>query len=206
MKAIKERCLFCDDINVYSYGLCRSCFENLNFDSHFPFKLSNLDRIVVGVEYVGMIRKIISDFKFRDKVYYYKLFSEILTEKLFAESLSKDYKQITYVPMHIKDLKKRGYNQSKLIAQGICDNTLMDLIEPARKIKLTKEQVKTESTEERLTNIKGAFKGTEPLSGGIIIVDDVITTGATVNELAGVLKSMGAKKVAALVAASPQNL
>ncbi len=200
-----DECCFCESKEIFKFNMCKECYSNLNLDVKFNALLSNVDDIVVAMQYNKIVRKIVSDFKFRDKVYYYRFFADVMSEKLFENKLSKKYKYICYVPMHKIDERTRGYNQSKLIAEGICDNTMMTLVNPAEKQKRTAEQVKLRESD-RAINIKGAFRISGDVPENIIIVDDVITTGSTVNELAGVLKEGGAKKVAALIAATPSIL
>ncbi|CDZ75525.1 putative amidophosphoribosyltransferases [Peptoniphilus sp. ING2-D1G] len=198
-------CCFCENKEIFKFNMCKECYSHLNLDVKFNALLPNVDDIVVAMQYNKIVRKIISDFKFRDKVYYYKFFADVMSEKLFENNLSKNYKHICYIPMHKSDEKRRGYNQSKLIAKGICENTMMDLVSSVEKHKRTKEQVNL-SESERVINMTGAFRVMAKVPDNIIIVDDVITTGSTVNELAGVLKDGGAKKVAALIAATPSIL
>ncbi|MDO5040487.1 MAG: ComF family protein [Peptoniphilus sp.] len=198
-------CCFCESKEIFKFNLCEECYSHLNLNVKFNTLLSNVDDIVVAMQYNKIVREIMWDFKFRDKVHYYRFFADIMSEKLFENKLSKEYKDLCYVPMHRADERERGYNQAKLIAEGICDNTMMNLLHVAEKHRRTAEQVKLKEFD-RIMNIKDAFSIVEDVPENIIIVDDVITTGSTVNELAGVLKGGGAKKVAALIAATPSIL
>jgi ComF family protein len=105
------------------------------------------------------------------------------------------------IPMHPKNLKERGYNQSELIVKDIekiktnknfsfCYNAL-------QKIKETPHQSKLKNKNERLKNLKDCFFADEKLvkNKNIILIDDVITTGTTMSEATKALKKVGAKKV-----------
>jgi len=107
---------------------------------------------------------------------------------------------ITFVPLTKYKEAKRGYNQSKLIAEEIskifnkpiCDNLI--------KIKNIPEQNKL-GLAERPKNVKGAFGIKSPITGNMLLIDDVFTTGSTVNECARILKKNGAQNVFVLTIA-----
>ncbi|SMB78058.1 competence protein ComFC [Peptoniphilus asaccharolyticus DSM 20463] len=192
-------CLKCSHKKVYKYNLCESCYSNLKLNVIWDRELENVDKVIVGGEYVGLLREILIDFKFRDCVYYADVLSEIMSEKLLKSRIYREYEAITYVPMHKVDLLERGYNQSEILAKKIADNVLLDFVEPIEKIKSTKRQIEVTSSE-RYRNLKGVFRVVDRLPENIILVDDVVTTGSTVDEIAKVLKENGVKKVAALIA------
>lgn len=192
-------CLKCSHKKVYKYNLCESCYSNLKLNVIWDRELENVDKVIVGGEYVGLLREILIDFKFRDCVYYADVLSEIMSEKLLKSRIYREYEAITYVPMYKVDLLERGYNQSEILAKKIADNVLLDFVEPIEKIKSTKRQIEVTSSE-RYRNLKGVFRVVDRLPENIILVDDVVTTGSTVDEIAKVLKENGVKKVAALIA------
>lgn len=112
------------------------------------------------------------------------------------------------VPLHKERLAKRGFNQSEVIARNIIDSLneeklcLMPNI--LERIKDTESQVSAMSREKRLKNLKGAFFVSNPekiLGKVVILVDDVITTGATISECRKTLEKAGARKVIALIVA-----
>ncbi len=108
------------------------------------------------------------------------------------------------VPLHRKRLRKRGYNQSYQICKGfgVTGKILPGLV---LRVKNTKTQTRL-GRDERKANIQGAFQisGTAQVNGKkILLIDDVVTTGATLNECARVLKEHGAASVSALALATP---
>lgn len=110
------------------------------------------------------------------------------------------------VPLHPIRQKERGYNQSKFISKGMVKILGGTIIENA----LTRDKNTVSQTtlnrEERQQNVHQAFQMGRPsaISGKtIILVDDLITTGATMNECARVLKENGAKQVIGVAVASP---
>lgn len=102
------------------------------------------------------------------------------------------------VPLHPKRLKEREFNQSLLLAKEISRTLKIPLIpDNLQRIRWTRPQIELKG-EERLTNVKGAFKLKAPkaVEGKFfLLIDDVYTTGATVRECSKVLKKAGAEKV-----------
>jgi competence protein ComFC len=196
-------CVYCKAKEPLNYGLCKNCLDNINFDVKFNRNLAYVDEIIVACEYKSLIKEIIIDFKFKDKTHYYKTLADIMTEKLLKERIINNYKYISFVPMHKKDLKKRSYNQAELLARQIADNSFLKLINPIKKAIYTDQQIKMNDPSDRQKNIAGAFSLEKSIDGNIIIVDDVITSGATLNELGKIIKKDNKIKVAALLAATP---
>lgn len=104
------------------------------------------------------------------------------------------------VPLHPRRLRERGYNQSLLIAQAWAKDWNMEVLPRAlRRTRFTPPQVKL-SAAERLENVKGVFAPdrAEKIAGRtVLLVDDVITTGATMSECARALRQVGAGRVLA---------
>ncbi len=144
------------------------------------------------------MRKLIIDFKFKGKLSYGEIISEIMIEKLLKNNLEEEV--ITFVPMYKSRERERGYNQSKILAENIAKKLDLRCIDVFSKIKDTKFQVGLKKNQREI-NLKDAFKVTK-VPEKIIIVDDVITTGTTISELVKAAKKSGIKKVTALIAAT----
>lgn len=99
------------------------------------------------------------------------------------------------VPLHKKRLQKRGFNQAALLAQAL-SKTLHQpcLLQAIQKIKNTQPQAALDA-KRRLSNIKDTFKIKPVPYPEVILIDDLITTGSTANELAYQLKRQGIKRV-----------
>ncbi len=106
------------------------------------------------------------------------------------------------VPLHPKKERVRGFNQSLLIANALAADLGLAVLPGLKKVKSTRPQVEL-SGEERKKNVEGAFlwQGENLESQSVILVDDVKTTGATLEEAARVLKKAGAKEVWAITVA-----
>lgn len=115
------------------------------------------------------------------------------------------------VPLHPRRLRWRGFNQAELLARELQKNLSPGLTIPLdttslKRIRLTQPQMKTDTREERLQNLTGAFRVHSEVAGPLIgkyiwLIDDVATTGTTLNECARALKLAGVKKVWGVVIA-----
>ena len=114
---------------------------------------------------------------------------------------------ITAVPMHKKDLKKRGYNQSALLAKELGKRLDLPYRETIDKIKQTKKQHNLKYNE-RKTNLNGAFKviDKDAVKGKrILIIDDIITSGYTLGNCCKVLSRAKPALICCATIASAQN-
>ena len=148
--------------------------------------------------YQGIIRRIILKYKFQEEAYLYKTFVNfLLKNENFFEKIEK-YDTIVPVPISGKRLKSRGYNQSELIAKEIAYNSNLILeTECLYKVRNIVEQSKL-NKEERLKNIQGVYElvSKEKLyKKKILLIDDIFTTGSTVNECAKVLRNAFPRKI-----------
>ena len=120
------------------------------------------------------------------------IFGQFLAEKVSLKNIDV----IIPMPMHPQRLKERGFNQAHEIAKVLAKNCIGKLdFKSAERVKFTPPQASL-PLKERVKNIKGVFKANIDLTGKrIAIVDDVMTTGASLNELAKTLKKAGASHV-----------
>ena len=197
MKLKEDKCPLCGRV-VEDYGLCRECFSLINKDPAYYYDIEGLDDLIVSSTYSGIMRRLIIDFKFKGKLSYGEIISEIMTEKILEKNLKDQV--ITYVSMHKKKEGERGYNQSKILAEKIARNLDLPCQDVFEKVIDTKFQVGLKKFD-REENLRDAFE-VKNYAEEIIIVDDVITTGATISELTKIAKKAGIKKVTALIAAT----
>jgi ComF family protein len=147
--------------------------------------------------YEGVLQEAISQLKFHSV----KRLSKPLGRLLLSFDLS-GINGIVPVPLSMKRLRERGFNQSLLIARIVSkEKGIPMLIDILLKEKETPPQTGL-SAKERLSNLKGAFEVKGNIEGmRLLLVDDVMTTGATITECAKVLMKAGAKEVIALTLA-----
>ena len=154
--------------------------------------------------YEGAIRTAILNYKFYEKAYLYKTFVKfLLKNKKFVEII-KSYDIIVPVPLSKERKRTRGYNQSSLIAREISKK--MD-IECNQRVLKKSQNIVAQSTlnkEEREKNIQGAYMLIKPQylqSKRVLIIDDIYTTGSTVNECSKEILKAKPKKIGVLTIA-----
>ncbi len=145
-----------------------------------------------------MIRKVILDYKFNDKSFLYKTIVNFLLKNENFFAILNSYDTIIPVPISPKRMKERGYNQSALIANEIAKMLNLEYNNKCLlKTKNIIEQSKL-NKEQRQENIQGAYKlyNSQILKNKkILLVDDIYTTGSTVNECSKILKQANPQKI-----------
>lgn len=196
-----NRCPFCDKIIPYDEYYCSGCG---GFFSSPPEKeeYSFLDGLTAFTSYDTVSRAFVAEMKNNSNGYALSAAAYMIFKRLIEEDFIADVDYITCVPMRRKDIQKRGYNQTKLLAKEISGLLGLPFVPLLKKTKDTLEQKKL-GAEERRKNVKGAFSVASKrynLTGkNILIIDDVSTTGSTLSENARTLKSAGAGRVTAAV-------
>lgn len=152
--------------------------------------------------YENVLAMAINIYKFHGIKRLYKPLGKLLLD---LDVTAKD--AVIPVPLGIKGLRERGFNQSLLLAKVISENAKIPLvIDGLMKIRETHPQVGL-SAKERAKNLKGAFSPTRDFHKmKLLLVDDVMTTGATANECAKQLLKAGAEDVAVLTLARASTL
>jgi len=145
------------------------------------------------------LREIIHHLKYSDRVSLAKPLGDILKECLEREAFTGDL--VIPVPLHRSRERRRGFNQAELIAQRLGRPMAPRLL---RRRKNTPSQTGL-SRSERKRNLAGGFEVVGEVKGTVIVVDDVYTTGSTMNEIARTLKRAGAERVEVLTAARVAN-
>ncbi len=176
-------------------GICKKCINSIS-------KTGNDEFIDSYGYYSGVLKKLIIKFKFHSDFTAGEILADILGEYIVSNYNIEDY-IITYVPLTKKSEKNRGFNQCKYISKRISKKTGIRCIELIVKTKETKEQ-KLLSKTERIKNIQGVFKLNKnilSITKGIIVIDDVVTTGATLMEIHKVFYENGIKNIKLLTLA-----
>lgn len=135
---------------------------------------------------------IVKGYKYGGKRYH----SQYMAEQM-ALALAQAYNEIDcicHVPLHKKRRAGRGFDQAEVLAQRVSQITNIPFISALSRIKNTKTQTKL-TEQQRADNMDGAFESVCGVQGNVVLIDDVLTTGATVAECAKVLQSAGAKNV-----------
>ncbi|HEX9897458.1 MAG TPA: ComF family protein [Dehalococcoidales bacterium] len=163
--------------------LCRNCQD----------WQADIDGIRAPFCFDGAIRSAVHQLKYRNLRAIAPALAQLMSEYLASNHLDGDV--LIPVPLHDKRLRERGYNQSALLAKEL--GTLMNL--PVDETSLVRDkfvlpQARTTSVEERRANVIGVFacRGDGVRGKKVLLIDDVATSGSTMNACASVLKSAGA--------------
>lgn len=214
MDAVFPRDYTCDICGYESFGgnICQKCLSELPLNNGITCPVcgrrNNVRDICIECKaippifkaavsplvYEGSVIKLIHKFK-GGGAYLKDYFADLIAEKIVKFPLP-DW--IVYVPMTKKAVRKRDYNQAKLLAASLSEKSGIPLLKDAViKVKDTPEQ-KSLTRSERLKNFTGCFKVVkrDEIKGKrILLVDDVLTTGATSDSVSKKLLSAGADVV-----------
>lgn len=195
------KCIGCE---IKDEILCDNCIQKI----HIAERETDKNILAVFDYRDPIIKKVIWELKYHHKRYLGEklglLLYEFLIEDISDLKIEVSGRSIYVVPVPIsnKKTKVRGYNQSVSIARGFCNSAPAGIFEIKSNIVFKKietiPQARLTSRSKRLQNIKGVFKikNPETIKGRtIIVIDDVTTTGGTINEIIKILKKAGAKKV-----------
>ena len=169
--------------------LCASCEDR-------PMEIEGIRSVF---RFEGAARQAILSFKYKNVKALATPLAKLLEEYLRTHPLPAD--ALIPVPLHPRRLRERGYNQSSLLAGELSKLASLPLIEGLLvRLKNTPPQTRTKSSEERQGNVADAFSCRDRRLDGrrILLIDDVCTSGATLNSCATALKVAGATSVWAL--------
>ncbi len=220
------KCIGCNKFGDY---VCRGCLRTISIKKNFecigckrntPFgqtcylcaKLSSVDQLLIVADYKNsLVEKTLKFLKYKFIRDLEQPLSILVKEYLKWLTLDKKFNVfeanplLVPVPLHPRRLNWRGFNQSELFAKELADTFQMEVASDViERTTNTTPQADIEDREQRLKNPNGIFKvgKKENLVGReVLLIDDVCTTGATLNECAKILKVNGVTKVVGLVVA-----
>lgn len=170
---------------IYAGRLCRRCSQ----------ALPEFDKAAAPFFYDGLAKKFVLDLKARGRLYIADYMAEYMYRYFSASELSADI--VTAVPSAAKTLRIRGFDHTELIAKAFSERAHIPYKALLNRIKHKKDQTKL-GFSARYASVSGSF---EPIRNAvaeginILLIDDVLTTGATASECARVMKKAGAASV-----------
>lgn len=209
------KCLLCQRLLERGQrDFCPKCLKN---GSEYPFGQANpppksknhapfLDSFTAVWYYESDVRKALHRFKFGGDAYMAEGFGRMLAKRIQPESIEFDV--LTWVPVSAQRRRKRGYDQSELLAIAVGKELGTKPVRLLNKIRNNRPQSTLRSAEARKANVLGAYRIAEQgsLQGKrILLIDDIYTTGATSGECARVLKTAGAAEVHCAAVAAAQR-
>ncbi|MBC8545944.1 ComF family protein [Clostridiaceae bacterium NSJ-31] len=201
------RCACCGEV-IARGVLCDGCRPTLRLrdDPAAPL-VPPLDGLAAAYLYQDAGAALMREFKFHRQLRCYDLeLREGFEAAVCAYYAGRSFDFVLPVPLHKASRRERGFNQSAYIAQRLAERMGLPCDERALQKLLHNRIQHTLSREEREQNVKGVYRAAAELAAGksILLVDDIVTTGATLCECAATLKAAGAKRVcAAAVLATP---
>lgn len=177
--------------------LCHDCRKNTDDFPKPKRKISFVADYTAMWYYNGKVRHSLLLYKFYNHRSYGPVYGRLLAMMLLSKKLC-NYDILTWVPVSRQRRWLRGYDQVKLIAQSVGQELGTPAIPVLKKTRHTKPQSRLWDQSQRKANVLGAFAVCNPeaIAGKrILLLDDIITTGATISECARVLLTSGAKEV-----------
>lgn len=176
---------------IYAYH-CYQCGRKLQEQNQYLRcgqcikKPPYIDQLVFINDYEGLLRQLITQFKFHKKHFLQSLLADLLSQRVVDEQLPS---ALIPVPLHPKKYIQRGFNQAEVISQYISNQFNIPYLNGVcQRIKNTHSQSELKGNE-RYLNVKNAFQVNHSINyPTIAIIDDVVTTGYTVNALSRVIK------------------
>ena len=206
------RCLFCDALVYPGWEICETCEKDISASLAIrrmkPDASGDTVWCLTPFHYEGRIKESLMRFKFRGHREYAPYYGRKIADGVREQWREETFTVVTAVPLSKRRLRERGYNQSELIAREVAKWLKVPYVETLRKEK--ENQVQHElSGEERLRNVQGVYRacdGIQLAGETILLIDDIVTTGATLCECARILLQEGAARViCAAVAEVPEG-
>lgn len=200
----------CSDCNrailPVNMQICPSCKKITNSGRYCQKckKDKYLKGVVCAIYYEeGPAREMVHNFKYNGVTSLGENLANFMANSLTKNQLIITNSYLTFVPLHYRRKAQRGYNQAEILARLIGQKTGLKVLDLLKKIKITPRQAQLSGAKRR-KNLSGVFvlkKGIDIKNKKIIIIDDVMTTGSTLEECARILRGNGAKEVWGLVVA-----
>lgn len=199
-----SRCAFCGKLVKSGEGMCRDCAGKLPYTGVNNAKqyFSGTAVCVSPLYYEGAVRETLLRYKFGGAASYSRIFGKIMAKCIDEMQISCDI--ITWLPLSAARMRKRGYNQAHLLAECVSERLDLPCVSMLKKRRNNPAQSGISDREQRRRNVAGVYKLTDsllPVGKRILLVDDIVTTGATLSEATAVLRQAGAAEVTGLTAA-----
>ena len=199
------RCCFCRRLTGKNMPVCKACAARYpdRTGAQAERSLTASLRCFSPLRYEGEARRALLRFKFGGLRGYAPAFARLMRQTLAGSAVTADY--VVWVPLSAKRLRERGYDQARLLAEALARGMQLPCEPLLSKTRHTRAQSGLHSREQRRANAAGAYCVPAPDRAAgrrLLLVDDIVTSGATLEECARMLRRAGAKSVTAVTAAS----
>ena len=192
------KCILCGKILEKSEtDLCRSCRVDSPYCAKHNLKFTFLDSWTAVWYYKGYVRDSLHRYKFRRARHYAPAYGRLLAMKLLQD-YPEGFDVLTWIPVSSLRKFRRGYDQVELLAREVSRELGMECTATLKKVRHNRPQSRISGQAKRRANVLAAYGCLDPgLVAGkrVLLLDDIITTGATAGECARVLLTAGAREV-----------
>ncbi len=191
------KCCFCHKLTE-GEKVCQKCMEKLPYTGSNARQncFANISGCVSPLYYDADVKESVLRYKFGSVTSYASVYGDFIAKCVDENHITCDI--ITWVPLSRIRRWKRGYNQAELIALDLSARLRLPSAALLRKIRNNPAQSGTGNAAKRKANVQGVYKTIDNeliLNKKVLLVDDVVTTGATLSECARMLKQAGCKEV-----------
>lgn len=209
-------CVGCGDVKAKNeVTICSRCLANLPINEPKSYLLTHKNKYLGRLDLTffysflqfrksGIAQSLLHQIKYKGKKEIAYYLGNLCGEKLKNAEIVLDFDVLIPIPLHQTKLKRRGYNQSEVFAKGLSEIIGINLeTEALIKNKVTQTQTSF-NQEQRISNVKSSFEVMNPeriFGKNIVIVDDVITTGSTIEAAYEVLIAAKPKSISIILLA-----
>ena len=197
-----RRCAFCRRLTQNGALVCPRCCGTLPYTGAAAKQRFSSLECYSPLYYTDEVRSSLLRYKFGGLNAYAKVYGEFLSKCIDENGISCD--SITWVPLSGRRLRRRGYDQAGLLAEELSRRMSVPCAAMLRKKRDNRAQSTVGNAENRRRNVKGVYEAlTSATIRGkrVLLVDDIVTTGATLSACAAELKKAGAKEIVAVTVA-----
>ena len=191
------KCVLCRKIlQKEETDLCRACRAN---QPEYPYgkkKVTRIADLTAVWMYEGNVRRSIHRYKFNGARHYADAYGRLLAMRILRDLRPADV--ITWVPISRQRFRKRGYDQVELLAKAVGGELGIPTEKLLEKFRDNRANSGLKTPAERRANVLGVYKvpeGADVRGRRVLLLDDIVTTGATASECARVLLTAGAEEV-----------
>ena len=196
-----RHCPFCGSVTGKEL-LCAECEKKLPYTGEHALSRGSYGQCAAPLYYEDAVREAILAYKFQGKTGGLDCFGMLMAQ-CAAEEYMDCFDTVTWVPVSRKRLRKRGFDQSRMLAASLCVDWHTKPVETLRKTADNPPQSGLEDAAARRANVLGVYEAVPENVRGrrFLLVDDILTTGATLTECVRVLREAGAADVVCLTLA-----
>ncbi len=201
-----RKCAFCRKLVRDGRMICPNCEKNLVVQAKEQehMTIPPLALCLAPLYYTGKVRESLLRYKFHGAAAYSGIYAELMADCLQRHGETAD--RITWIPLSRQRLRRRGYDQAKLLAKEVSRRTGIPCGRLLVKIRNNPAQSGRKNAAERERNVQGVYRADGVRPGErILLIDDIVTTGATLRAAASVLLEAGAASITGLAAAKARR-